>query len=70
MAALPNIEVPTLIISGADDWITPAEQGQRMHNVMPNSDFVVFERSGHFPYIEEEEAFFQTLREWLSARGG
>ena len=70
MAALPNIEVPTLIISGVDDWITPAEQGQRMHDVMPNSDFVVFERSGHFPYIEEEEAFFQTLREWLSARGG
>ena len=69
MEALPNIEVPTLIISGADDWITPAEQGQRMHDVIPNSELVIFEKSGHFPYIEEEGAFFQTVREWLSDRG-
>ena len=68
MEMLPGIETPTLIISGADDWITPADQGQRIHDAMPNSELVIFERSGHFPYIEEEAEFFATLREWLKAR--
>ena len=66
MEKLPNITVPTLILSGADDWITPAEQGQRMHDALPNSDLVIFERSGHFPDIEERELFFQILRDWLA----
>lgn len=68
MGVLPQVNVPTLIMSGADDWITPAEQGQRMHDVMPNSELVIFEKSGHFPYIEEEELFFRSLRDWLKAR--
>ena len=66
MEQLPKIEVPTLILSGADDWITPAEQGQRMHDALPNSDLVIFDKSGHFPDIEERELFFKTLRDWLS----
>ena len=66
METLPTIEVPTLVIGGADDWITPGDQSQRIHDAMPNSELVIFEQSGHFPYIEEEELFYQTLRNWLS----
>lgn len=66
MGTLPSIEVPTLVIGGADDWITPGAQSQRIHDAMPNSELVIFEKSGHFPYIEEEELFFQTLRDWLA----
>ena len=66
MDELPKIQVPTLILSGADDWITPAEQGKRIHEAMPNSELVIFEKSGHVPNIEEEELCFKTLREWLA----
>ena len=66
MAELPKIQVPTLVLSGIDDWITPAEQGRRIHEALPNSELVIFEKSGHVPNIEENELFFRTLREWLS----
>jgi proline iminopeptidase len=63
---LDQITAPTLILSGADDWITPpAQGGQRLHEGIPNSTFVVFEKSGHFPFAEEGKLFRQTLMEWL-----
>ncbi len=67
---LGGISVPTLVISGADDWITPpAQGGQRIAAEIPGSEFVVFEESGHFPFIEEKERFFAVLREWLGRLG-
>lgn len=64
---LPSVKTPTLIISGAHDWITPiAEGGQRIHDAMSNSEHVIFEKSGHYPYIEESAKFIRTLRDWLA----
>jgi proline iminopeptidase len=68
---LPAVTVPTLIVSGAHDWITPTKEGgQRIHDALPNSEYVVFEKSGHYPYIEENTRFFQILREWLAKQVG
>ncbi len=64
---LKTMTAPTLVVSGADDWITPVKEGgQRIHDALPNSEFVIFEESGHYPYIEEDESFFQILRDWLA----
>jgi proline iminopeptidase len=64
---LGEISVPTLIISSRYDWITPPQQGgERLHTAIPNSELVVFENSGHFPFIEEQDAFLSTVRNWLT----
>lgn len=64
---LSKVNTPTLIVSGAHDWVTPvAEGGQRIHDQLPNSELVVFEQSGHYPFIEENERFFNILRDWLN----
>ena len=31
-----------------------------------NSELVIFENSGHWVYIEEEELFLNTVNEWLA----
>jgi proline iminopeptidase len=62
---IKSIKVPTLVISGADDWITPATEGQRIHEAIAGSDFVVFQESGHMPFIEEQDAFLKLIREWV-----
>ncbi len=63
---LSSISVPTLIISGRHDWVTPvAEGGQRIANAIPHSELLVFEDSGHYPFVEENELFFSKLNEWL-----
>jgi proline iminopeptidase len=63
---LVDIQVPTLVISGRGDWITPVvEGGQRIHDALPNSEFVIFEKSGHYPFVEEREEFFKVFKDWL-----
>jgi proline iminopeptidase len=67
---LGKIETPTLVISGREDWITPpAQAGERIHARLPNSESVVFEQSGHFPFIEEEGPFMQLISDWVAGLG-
>jgi proline iminopeptidase len=50
---------------GEDDFICPPSRAKIMHERIPNSELVVFHRSGHFPHVEEPEAFFEAVRGWL-----
>jgi pimeloyl-ACP methyl ester carboxylesterase len=36
-----------------------------LHEGIPVSELVVLERSGHMPWLEEPDAFFGTIREWV-----
>jgi proline iminopeptidase len=64
---LSEISTPTLIIAGRHDWITPLAQGaERIHAALPNSELVVFENSGHFPFIEEHDKFVNTVSAWVA----
>lgn len=64
---LPNINTRTLVIAGRHDGITPADAGAaRIADLLPNAALMIFENSGHYPFIEEEEAFFEALTGWLA----
>jgi len=66
---LPSIRVPTLIIVGRHDWITPVECSEEIHRLIPNSRLEIFENSGHSPQLEEPERFQQVVREFLASNG-
>lgn len=63
---LGAIHVPTLVISARHDWITPPTQGEQIHRLIPGSEFMIFEHSGHMPFIEEQEAFLDVVRRFLT----
>jgi proline iminopeptidase len=64
---LGEIRVPTLVLSGRHDWITPVrEGGERLQKGIPRSELVVFEHSGHYPFIEEQPAFLSAVRSWMA----
>jgi proline iminopeptidase len=65
MASLGAITAPTLILLGEDDFICPPSRAKIMRERIPDSELVVFERSGHFAHAEEPEAFFDAVRGWL-----
>lgn len=65
---LHEIKVPTLILCGRHDWITPAKHSQLMAEKIPNSKLVIFEESGHYPYIEENDKYLAAIRDFLSAK--
>ncbi|MEM7332394.1 MAG: alpha/beta hydrolase [Chloroflexota bacterium] len=64
---LSSITAKTLNISGGHDFLCPAERGgARINGLIPASELTIMENSAHFPFIEEENNFFSTLRNWLS----
>jgi len=64
---MPMVEVPTLVIGGRHDGITPVEPGaERLTAIMPQAEMVVFENSGHFPFIEETSLYVETLQNWIN----
>jgi proline iminopeptidase len=62
---LPQVDVPTLVICGGNDWITPLEKSEEIVSLIPNSRLEVFAKSGHMPMIEESEKFIDVLRGFL-----
>ncbi len=66
-ARIPAIVAPTLALAGRHDWIAPAREGaERIAAAIPGAQSVVFEESGHFPFIEEQDQFVRVVRAWLA----
>jgi pimeloyl-ACP methyl ester carboxylesterase len=60
-SALANIRAETLILVGGHCWICPVVISEHLHAKIPSSRLEMFERSGHFPWIEEPERFFPEI---------
>jgi pimeloyl-ACP methyl ester carboxylesterase len=58
---LPQISVPTLILVGAEDAITPVADSEKMHHAIAGSRLVVLENAGHVSNLERIEQFNQAL---------
>ncbi|MBN8211121.1 alpha/beta hydrolase [Bacillus sp. NTK071] len=58
---LEFISVPTLIICGRYDVQCPLMYSIEMDEGIPNSKMVVFEKSNHYPFLEEAERFTEVL---------
>jgi len=63
---LSEIQTPVLILAGRHDFILPPAYAEDLHRQLPNSELVMFENSGHFPFIEEPDKFIDTVSNWLA----
>ena len=67
-ADLARIAVPTLVLAGRHDFVMPADvTAEPLAAAVPGAELVVFEDSGHFPFIEENEAFLRVVRRFLGS---
>jgi pimeloyl-ACP methyl ester carboxylesterase len=57
--------VPTLIVWGRRDPLIPCEHAEAAHELMPDSDLEIFEKSGHFPHIDQPLRFARTLIDFI-----
>jgi proline iminopeptidase len=64
---LPKFRCPTLIMTGRYDMNVAPSVAWKIHRAIPQSQFVVFERSSHLPYFEEPEKFVKTVEGFLGA---
>ncbi|TCO34658.1 proline iminopeptidase [Kribbella steppae] len=54
---LGEIVVPTLVLGGVADFITPLNSAQELADGIPGSELVVLAGSGHLGHLEEPDAF-------------
>jgi proline iminopeptidase len=64
-ADLGRIEAETLIMVGRHDWICPLPVSERLHAGIASSRLTVFERTGHFPWLEAPQRFFDEVTQFL-----
>lgn len=64
---LSTIACPTLILVGREDVITPPAMSEAMQRAVPESELVVFERTGHLPNLEQPDSFNATLARFLGS---
>ncbi len=63
--SLGVIRAKVLIMVGRHDYICPVALSERLHEGIPQSQLVIFEESGHLPWLEEPNAFFVELERFL-----
>jgi proline iminopeptidase len=64
--ALKGFRFPTLVTTGRYDMNVAPLTAYRIHQAIPDSKFLVFEKSSHIPFYEEPAAFVEALREFLA----
>lgn len=60
-AEIDAIAVPTVIVSGASDFICPPEAGREMEARITGSRLTVIPCSGHMTYVEQPDAFYEAV---------
>ncbi|MFZ9297432.1 MAG: 3-oxoadipate enol-lactonase [Hylemonella sp.] len=63
---LQEIRCPTLVLVGENDHGTPPAMAKRIHENLPDSEFVVIPDAGHISNVEQTEKFDAALKDFLS----
>lgn len=62
---LHEIEVPTLVLCGRQDALTPLEMSEEIADLIPSARLAVIEDCGHLSTMERPDAVTAELRRWL-----
>lgn len=64
---LPSIDKPTLVLTGAEDAITPPEEARETAASITGARFVEVPAAGHMAPVEQPDAVTDALRELLAS---
>jgi len=63
---LPTISIPTLILVGDSDLLTPPHLSEEMASAIPNARLVVVPECGHGSTLEQPKAVNHALIDWIT----
>ncbi len=69
-SSLDEIEIPTLIICGREDVVTPLAQSESMNAAIKGSKLQIIENAGHVSNLEQPHEFAKYLSEFLGGLDG
>ncbi|RLF13418.1 MAG: alpha/beta hydrolase, partial [Thermoprotei archaeon] len=67
---LSEVKVPTLILVGSEDKLTPVKWAEYLHKHIAGSRLVVVEGAGHASMLEKPKEFNEALRSFLRSLEG
>ncbi len=67
MDRLGEIEAPTLVMAGRDDFVFPPEHQAQLAAGIPNARLHIVERAGHSPHHEQPAEVMEAIRSFISA---
>lgn len=67
MDRLGEIEVPTLVVVGREDKLTPVKYSEYLRDRIPSAILEVIEGAGHMVMVERPEALNEAIRKFVSA---
>jgi len=65
---LDALRVPTLVVGGTDDRLTPPAHAEALAKAIPGAELALLPGAGHLPYLEVPEAFASLVLDYL--KGG
>lgn len=65
-AEMQRVATPTLLIWGKNDTATPLKNGEKIHRLIQGSALVVFEKAGHYTFLDEPKRFYTMINQFLS----
>jgi pimeloyl-ACP methyl ester carboxylesterase len=64
-ADLAQVRVPTLVVCGCQDPVTPLAVHEAMASLIPAAQLVVIEDCGHLSAMEQPESLTSSLSCWI-----
>jgi pimeloyl-ACP methyl ester carboxylesterase len=68
IGSLERLSLPTLIIGGKDDLLTPPSYSEYLHKNIQDSELVLIEDAGHMVMIEKPEAVNRAIEKFVVNR--
>lgn len=66
-SSLQEIKVPTLILCGREDTVTPVAQSEILHREIPHSILHIIENAGHLSNLEQPELFNKHITHFIAS---
>ncbi len=63
---LPKMSLPTCLIWGKQDSVTPPSVAEEFDKLLPNSELYWIDKCGHAPMMETPDKFNDLLEPWLT----
>ncbi|MDP1929462.1 MAG: alpha/beta hydrolase [Thiobacillus sp.] len=63
---LAALDLPVMVVWGAQDRAIPLALGQRIHQMLPHSKFLIIPAAGHVPNLEQPALFNSQVTAFLS----
>ena len=65
---LHRIDVPTLLLWGAEDGLVPPKFGEAYRALIPGSQLIVLPQAGHAPFDEQKAAFLAAFLDFIGSQ--